>query len=534
MPATHLMGFEQEMALCGIKSGGEAPTTEALLVGLCAIAEESLVHLRGLGEGGIFLANGSRVYPDCQKYEYSSPECSTPDEIVKYLLAGERTLAGLTGELARRMGLDDAALYRCNVDYTGGPTWGAHESYLTRSSPVKLAGELIPFLAARVVTAGAGGFRPLTRTGCSFTLSPRAWHICVPISSSSTCGRGIFHLKDQTLASAGYHRVHILVGDALCSQKQNWLKFATTSIAVALADAGLEPGRDVALRAPVEALREFASDPTCQAKATTCDGRELSAVDIQRHYLELARRHLDATWMPSWAPEAVEKWAAMLHRLQGAPDSVATCLDWGIKYRAFQSHIQKRGFGPRSLGSWTHLTELLVRCVAAVPGVRREPELSEDLLSNRSGPLRKIVAHLARHLPSRAVEWQRLDGYLKLRSELFALDFKFGRLGDKGIFNCLDRAGVLDHRIENLDDAQIDHATANPPPVGRARLRGEAIRRLHKNGAGDASNWMSVYDSAREMYLNLSDPFATEEHWSRKPDQKSEVDSPYARTGELF
>ncbi|MGD0388433.1 MAG: proteasome accessory factor PafA2 family protein [Tepidisphaeraceae bacterium] len=528
MPATHLMGFEQEMALCATRRGA-SPDLEMLLNHLNAIAEESLVHLRGLGEGGIFLANGGRLYVDCQKYEYASPECSAPDEIVKYLLAGERILAALASELARRIHLDDAALYRCNVDYTGASTWGAHESYLTRSEPAKLAGDLIPFLAARVVTAGAGGFRPLTRTGCSFTLSPRAWHIGAAVSESSTGdhARGIFHVKDQTLSSKGYHRLHVLVGDALCSQKQNWLKFAATSIVVALADAGLHPGREATLCAPVEALRDFASDPTCTVKAKAHSGRELSAIDIQRHYLDLARTHAHAPWMPSWAPEAIEKWDDMLHRLDDAPDSVATCLDWGIKYRVFQSHIEKRGFDRRSLRHWTHLTDLLRRSMDAVPGAPDEPDLSADFVLARRGPLRKIVAQLAPHLSSRAMEWEQLEPYLKLRSELFALDFKFGRLGDKGIFNCLDRAGVLDHRLAGIDDAQIDHAAANPPPLGRAKLRGEAIRRLHKKAARDASNWMSVYDSTRGMVLNLSDPFAAEELWSRKSYQIAANEFPF-------
>ncbi|MGA2443022.1 MAG: proteasome accessory factor PafA2 family protein [Tepidisphaeraceae bacterium] len=528
MPATHLMGFEQEMALC-TTSRGAGPDLETLLNKLNAIAEESLVHLRGLGEGGIFLVNGGRLYVDCQKYEYASPECTAPDEIVKYLLAGERILAALASELARRTGADDAALYRCNVDYTGASTWGAHESYLTRSEPSKLAADLIPFLVARVVTAGAGGFRPLTQTGCSFTLSPRAWHICLPASESSTGdhARGIFHIKDQTLSSKGYHRLHVLVGDALCSQVQNWLKFASTSLVVAMADAGLHPGRDVTLCAPVEALRDFASDPTCKVKARTNSGHAMSAGDIQRHYLELARLHVHAHWMPSWAPEAVEKWDDMLHRLDGAPDSVATCLDWGIKHRVFQSHIEKSGFNPRLLRHWTHLTDLLRRCIDSVPGVPTKPDQFADFVLDRRGPLGKIVAHLAPHLPSRDMNWDQLQPYLKLRSELFALDFKFGRLGDKGIFNCLDRTGVLDHRLAGIDDAQIEFAAANPPPLGRAKLRGEAIRRLHKKAKSDASNWMTVYDSSRGMVLNLSNPFAAEEVWSKKTKQNPGEDFPF-------
>jgi len=528
VPATHLMGFEQEMALCATKSSGPVPDLEILLKKLCEIAEESLIHLRGFGDSGIFIANGGRLYVDCLKYEYAGPECSDPDEMVKYLLAGERILAALASELARRTGLDDAGLYRCNVDYVGSATWGAHESYLTRSEPSKLSADLIPFLAARVITAGAGGFRPLTRTGCTFTLSPRAWHICVPMSQSSTGAgeRGIFHVKDETL-STGYHRLHVLVGDAICSHAQNWLKFATTSIVVALADAGLHPAREMALCDPVDALREFASDPTCKATARAKSGRQLSAADIQRHYLKLARQHMHADWMPAWAAMAIEKWDAMLRQLDGAPDSVATCLDWAIKYRVFQSHIEKKGFDQKWLRNCTHLTDFLRCCLDATPSAASLSEFSPELLLNPRGPVRKIVSQLAPFLPSRAMEWGQLETYLKLRSELFALDFKFGRLGEKGIFNCLDRAGVLDHRVAGIDDAQIDYAAAHPPALGRAKLRGEAIRRLHKKGSRDVSNWTSVFDSGNGMLLNLSDPFIAEEIWSKKGNPNTACNFPF-------
>jgi proteasome accessory factor A len=383
MPGAHLMGFEQEMALCAMGQDGGRIDTESLMPHLFALAAKSLVHLPGVGDGGMFLGNGSRLYQDCGKVEYAGPECSSPDEIVQHLLAAERILAKLADDLSNKPGLADVGLYRCQVDYTSKNSWGAHESYLTRCNPRQLADDLIPFFVARVVTAGAGGFRPLTDTGCSFTLSPRASHIGFPISESSTASRerGIFHLKDESLSVRGYHRLHTIVGDACCSQKQNWLKFAATSIAVALADQQLHPGRDVMLADPVDALRKFASDPTCKAKAKTLAGWEISAIEVQRHYLELARTYLHAPWMAAWAAEAIEQWDAMLHLLEGAPDSVATCLDWGIKYNLFRSHIERSGFDLARLRYWTQATDIVHRCIKATPGAQRNPAPSSRHLS---------------------------------------------------------------------------------------------------------------------------------------------------------
>ena len=181
------------------------------------------------------------------------------------------------------------------------PPGAAHENYMHLAEPAKLPNDLIPFLASRLIITGAGGFDPTAAANCRFTLSPRAFHITTSVATSSTGGRGIYHTKDEPLCSGGHRRLHVLVGESLCSQTANWLKFATTGLAVALAEAGLQPGHDVTLSSPVEALRLYASDPTCRITAPTAGGGRVSALEIQRHYLNLARRHATAPFMPPWS-----------------------------------------------------------------------------------------------------------------------------------------------------------------------------------------------------------------------------------------
>ncbi len=100
--------------------------------------------------------------------------------------------------------------------------------------------------------------------------------------------RGIFHTKDESLSSEGYHRLHVLCGESLCSHLGAWLKVGTTALVVAMIDAGLRPGDGVRLKSPLSAMQTFASDPQCKATVLSARGKRLTAHMIQRHYLEQA------------------------------------------------------------------------------------------------------------------------------------------------------------------------------------------------------------------------------------------------------
>lgn len=515
-----LFGFEQELALCASSSSGQELDYGELLNTVCEIAKSTLVYVDGLGESGIFLSSAARIYVDLQKLEYASPECSHPSEVVRYTAATERMVAKLAEQLRLKCKLADAGFYRCQVTYGSEATWGHHESYLTRNEPSRLSSEVIPFLVARVVTAGAGGFLPMTAAGCSFTLSTRASHMGLAVASSSTTPheRGIFHLKDESLTSGKYHRLHCLVGEHLCSHQAEWLRTGSTALVVAMADAGIRPGKHVQLADPVRAINQFASDPTCKVRVPMRKGRAQSAVDIQRHYLALAEKHVGANWMPAWAGEVIAAWEQMLNRLDGAPDSVANVLDWAIKHRVFSAHLAKRGFTWKRLGDWSAVSELFHRCrhlgMMKVPGQTRS--LAEDIL-DVSGPLYEIAEQLRPHLAARGMMWEQMEAFESLRHQLFALDFQFGRCGPAGIFNKLDGCGVLAHRVAGVDEPEIMRAMTQPPELYRARLRGQAISRLHGQGVREGANWETVFDPLRQMELDLRDPFAAEEHWTAVP-----------------
>ena len=56
---------------------------------------------------------------------------------------------------------------------------------------------------------------------------------------------------------------------------------------------------------PIDALRTVAADVTCSKPLKLADGREMTAVEIQRHYLEMAEAHSDDEFMPGFCPRGV-------------------------------------------------------------------------------------------------------------------------------------------------------------------------------------------------------------------------------------
>ena len=195
----------------------------------------------------------------------TTPECANPWDIVRYMHAGERILNSIAEEMKRsEPALSEVLLFKTNVDHSGnGATWGCHTSFMHRSDPTKLPEQIIPHLVSRIVYSGAGGLE-LADGRLRFALSPRVRFLQREVSNNSTSERGIFHTKDETLAADGYHRLHIICGESLCSEIALWLNMGATALIVAMIEAGLRPGDAVRLFDP---LGRCAGSPLIQPVA---------------------------------------------------------------------------------------------------------------------------------------------------------------------------------------------------------------------------------------------------------------------------
>lgn len=506
--AERLMGIETEYAVSAMYSGGGSFDQNELVNRLLGLARGKLVHLPDIG-GGLYLGNGARFYLDYGNHpELTTPECTNPWDVVRYILAGERILAGLAQELARDLGVE-VMVFKSNVDYgSRWVTWGCHESYMHRAAPYALSDQIIPHLVTRIIYTGAGGFNSQS-SGLEFTLSPRVPHLANVVSNNSTSDRGIFHTKDESLTRPGFHRLHIICGESLCSETAMWLKVATTALVVAMAEAGLRPGLAVGLRSPLQAMQTIASDASCSALVETIQGRRLSALEIQYHYLTLAEKHLGDSRMPPWAEEVCRQWREILNRLLDAPESVAETLDWGIKRALYASYANSRGVAWDSLPHWTRV----------IGGVRQvldeegeyDDSLTADFILNRFDPAKPAMQRLNDYRDENGLSWDELDSVLKLRQELLEIDMRFGQLGGSGVFSGLDSAGVLAHHVPGVE--AIEEAITEPPEVGRARIRGEVIRRLAGQNGNYQCDWQGIFDVGTNRLLDLSEPFEAAERW---------------------
>jgi len=508
-----LFGVETEYALTALDERGRSLDRGQVIDDLMRRARAALPHLPDEFSSGMFLQNGARFYVDAGHHpEVTTPEVSSPWDVVRYIRAGERLLAELGAGGTRRRGGRQVLFFRCNVDYAGaGTTWGCHESYMHTADPEGLPAQIIPHLVSRLIYTGAGGFDSLS-AGIELTLSPRVPHLTREVSTESTHSRGIFHTKDEPLSGGPYRRLHLLCGESLCSQLASWLKTGTTALVVAMIEAGLRPGDAVALPAPLAAMQTFAGDPTCTATVASLSGNHLTALAIQRHYLTLAEAHAGDPFMPPWAAAVCEQWRAILQRLERGPDAVTTTLDWAIKLALYKDRTRRRGFAWESLPLWTRIVDGLMRGLPRVGG--RRPRLTVDQVLDPRGPVAEEVNQLRPFMQDHGLSWNCLRPFLELRQELFEVDIRFGQLGDAGIFTRLDAAGALAHRVAGADN--IEHAMTNPPDVPRARRRGELVRQLSGNDDRYTCDWQGIWDAQGRM-IDLSDPFGEAAEWTPCP-----------------
>lgn len=504
-----LIGLETEYAISATDRSGDRASRTLALEALLRRAKRNLVFLPGGSSDGLFLSSGARLYADAGSHpELATPECTHPAELLRYAIAGDRMLAKLAvEECVRSRRLSEIVLARGNVDYLTGATFGSHENYAHALNPSVLWRRMLPHLVSRIVFTGAGGLDAMA-DGVAFLLSPRVSFLEHESSSSSTTERGIHHSKDEPLGRSGLHRLHVICGESTCSRLAGFLRFGTTALVLALSEAGLQPA-PVRLADALPAMRAIARDPSCRAQVALRRGGTTTAIGIQRRYLELAERHRRADFMPSWAGDVCDRWRDTLDALEQGPDAVATRLDWAIKHTLFRRHVARRGGDADRLRRWTPILARLGHAIAL--SAHPDPTITVEEVLSPTGPVAAAVRALQPDLRAARLGWDELRPLVDLRKELCELDLRYARLGPEGLYEALARAGVLEDGVDGIGD--VDEAMTMPPPRGRARLRGEAIRAL-AGRAKCSADWHFVRDDQGRL-LDLGDPLAEHAEWTR-------------------
>ncbi len=333
--ATRIFGVETEYPFVELDADQQRLDPAKSADTLMRTVKKLVPHLRCAGEHDVFTVNGSRVYVDIGLHpEVATPECSTPEEAVLFMRAGDRLLAQAARTMesawANRGREVEAVFWKANVDHRTKATWGSHESYLHKAPQSLFAEQLISHLVTRIIYTGAGGFDNRA-SALRFVVSPRASHLEHTVSSDSTHARGVFHTRDVPLAAPPNRRLHVLAGESLWSETADYLRIGTTALLVAQIDAGRQPQTDLDLASPTDALATIAADVGCTVTVKLRSAGLITAIAIQRRLLENVEADLGAEHLPAWAPSVCERWRHVLDCLEASPPSLVGVLDWPTK-----------------------------------------------------------------------------------------------------------------------------------------------------------------------------------------------------------
>jgi proteasome accessory factor A len=295
----------------------------------------------------VFLENGARLYLDVGSHpEYATPECDSLYDLVVHDKAGERILEQLLtfaeGRL-REEGIRGVIyLFKNNTD-SAGNSYGCHENYLTsrRDDFGHYAEILIPFLVSRQIYAGAGKVLQTAR-GAMYCISQRAEHIWEGVSSATTRSRPIINTRDEPHADAErYRRLHVIVGDSNMSEYSTFLRVGATSIMLRMLEDPSVVLRDMTLENPIRAIREISHDITCKKKVRLANGRESSALDIQKEFLDRALRYADQKGVSAQEEQALGMWEHCVNALGKDPMTLDRECDWVIKHQLLEAYRDK-------------------------------------------------------------------------------------------------------------------------------------------------------------------------------------------------
>ena len=292
------------------------------------------------GLANLILPNGSRYYVDHAHPEYSSPEVTNPMDALRWDRAGMEILR-LSAELASAATGRAFRVYRNNTDNKGA-SYGCHENYLLRRDVpfARIVSGLTPFFVSRQVFTGAGRVGiGQDGTGVGYQLTQRADFFEVEVGLETTLKRPIINTRDEPHADPErYRRLHVIIGDANLSEFATYLKLGTTSLVLALIEAG-RTFEDLAPVRPVRALREVSHDVSLRRPLELRSGRRITALELQFEYLERVAKFVAESGGTDDATEdLLSAWRNTLEELDVDAMSLSDRLDWVAKLRLLNGY----------------------------------------------------------------------------------------------------------------------------------------------------------------------------------------------------
>jgi proteasome accessory factor A len=292
----------------------------------------------------VLLRNGARLCLEVASHpEYATPECDNVLDLIAHDKAGERILEELGMDALRRLreaGIAaDVYLFKNSTDPAGN-SYGGRENYQVglHGEFGRLADMLIPFLVTRQVICGAGKVLR-TPLGAVFSVSQGAGHIGKGVSPARLRSRPLINTRYEPRAGGKvFRRLHVAVSDPNMSETTVLLKLGATDLVLRMIEAAAVMP-DLILDNPVRAIGEVSLDMTGRSPVRLADGREMSALDIQREYLARARDFADRNGADAASGRVLGMWERVLDSVEtGNLDAIAREIDWVTKYQLIERY----------------------------------------------------------------------------------------------------------------------------------------------------------------------------------------------------
>jgi proteasome accessory factor PafA2 len=300
------------------------------------------------------LTNGARYYVDHAHPELSAPECADARAVVVYDRASERILQRSMVAANRVLPDHEELIVHKNNSDGKGNSYGCHENYLlARSVPFpKIVAAVTPHFVSRQIYTGSGkvGSEAPGTSGqhVAYQLTQRADFFEAEVGLETTLKRPIVNTRDEPHADAQkYRRLHVITGDANCSETATFLKVGTTAFVLSLLEDGALDDPAV-LAAPVAAMRQVSYDLDLDLSLRLVDGSTATALELQWSLYERSRAWAEQHGYDAVGGEAVgtsilHEWERVLSDLETDPLRAADRIDWVAKKRILDGYRDRHG-----------------------------------------------------------------------------------------------------------------------------------------------------------------------------------------------
>jgi len=271
------------------------------------------------------------------------------------------------------------------------------------------------------------------------------------VSSATTRSRPIINTRDEPHADAErFRRLHVIVGDSNMSETTTMLKVGATDLVLRMIEAGVVL-RDLTLENPIRAIREISHDITGKKTVRLSNGRELSALDMQREFFDRAfdfahRRDI----VVGTVAKVLDLWERTLDAVEKDDlAAVASEIDWINKLQLVERYSIK------------HSLALSSPRIAQIDLAYHDINQSRGLyyLSQRRGLVKTVASEaeiaLAQVEPPQTTRAKLRGDFIKRAQETrrdFTVDWVHLKLNDQAqrTVLCKDPFKSVDERVERL------------------------------------------------------------------------------------